>query len=202
MQEIPVTLPSGGELILLHQTETSFFDDLVNGYNETYKLTNPSDVAELDRLVSAETLCYRWNHWMTKGTDYDGDEVDEIELTKRIKEFSAEIRQIKKSLGIDAVARQKASGDGSVPQYWQQLVQRAEAFGIHRNNQAAKLQELGNQIIALAVFSRNCTEDEQRRFQVTPDQVLDWILEVYKPEYEQLDYDFQINEQSMWIRDQ
>lgn len=202
MPTIDVTLPSGAPFVVLNDDERTHFEQLVAGYEEGFALQHPSDVSDLDRIISFELLIYRWQHWQASETDYDGNKQDSLDLQKRCKDYSTEVRQLKKSLGVDAVSRNKASGQGSVPHYIASLEERAAAFGVMRNAQFDKALELANQLIGLADFSLNCTPEEQRKFGVTPDGLRDWIVNVFKPEYQQIDLDFQQNQQRFWVKDQ
>lgn len=202
MQEIAVTLPSGAPFIVLTDEERDYFEQLVAGYEEGFAFQHPSDVADLDKIIGFELMIHRWQAWLAANRQYDNEKIDPLDLQKRCKENSTEVRQLKKSLGVDAISRNKASGKGSVPFFIEALVQRAEAFGIMRNDQFDKALELANELIGLADWSLNCTPEEQRKFGIDADGLRDWIVNVFKPEFQQIDLDFQQNQQRMWIREQ
>lgn len=197
-----VALPSDAPFTVLTDDELAHFEYLVTGYQEGFALQHPSDVSDLDRIVILELLVYRWGRWQADGKDYDGNTVDVLTLQKQTKDYSTEIRQLKKGLGVDAISRQKASGKGSVAHYIEALLARAGAFGYLRNQQHAKALELINDIISLAEMSRNCLPDEQRRFGVTPEGIIDFILDVARSEYQAIDQHFQETQAQYWVRDQ
>lgn len=123
-------------------------------------------------------------------------------LTPRrsLHDYSGEVRQLKKMLGIDKVARDKQKGEGSVSEYIENLRAQAKEFGIMRETQLDKGIELSQQLIALITLSDNCDEHEQRELHVTVPDVVDWIREVYIPEFQAVDEHFREHSQRTWIR--
>ncbi len=197
-----VTLPSGADFWVLTENERRFVVDRVRKYGDELMFTNVSDLQDLDTVVQIELFKQRWGVWLSTGEDYNQNPVDESDLMKHIKEWSNELRQIKSKLMIDRITREKTSGEGSVAAYIASLLQRAKAFCVHRNNQAAKAIELQNQLIGMITFFRNSDEDERIEFHHTADDIFEWIWDVMRPEFEQIDADFKSGNQTYWIREQ
>jgi hypothetical protein len=200
VDEVEVTLPSGGTFSAsVHEAE--FISDLSRRYTTEFAFQSSSDLSDLDRVVIFEALVRRWGRWLSRRVDDTGLPIDEKTVGDRISNTSSELRQLKKLLGIDKVAREKAKGEGSVPHYIANLLERAKAFGVHRERQLDKALELANQLSSLVVLHRNCTEDERRSLHVTQGDLIEWIETVYIPEFEAIDAHFRANEQRFWVRD-
>lgn len=196
-----VALPSGTWFEALTVEEAEFMAGLIDGYTKAFDLTHASDIADLDRIIQMETLVHRWSTWASTLKDYNGAKVDQVDLQKRIKESSTEIRQLKKSLGIDKLSRDRSKGEGSVPHYWASILARARHFVIMRNKQFDKALELSQQVIALVTFHMNSTEKERRMFGATAEDIVEWLRDVYKPEFEAIDAEFRANQQRHWIEE-
>lgn len=196
-----VQLPSGAEFDV-HPQEVDYFQERVERYGKDNHFTNISDLQDVDRMLMAELLCYRWGRWISTQRDYWGDPVDVNEIQKQFKEHSTELRQLKKLLGIDKVARDKQRGDDSVAAYIENLRLRAKEFGIMREGQLAKALELFRQLQALLTLHRNCDDIERRDMHLTQADVLEWIETVAMPEFEEIDNYFRSHSQRFWIRSQ
>lgn len=199
-------LPSGAKIELLNQGEVDYVNERVQRYGEDNVFRQVSDQQDLDRMIAMEAMSNRWHTWLSMQQDYEGGRVDEMRLRRDWIETSRELRQLKKSLGIDKVSRDKQKGEGSVHHYIAQLGVRAKAMGLCRNEQAAKSIELAMQLIALVTFNRNApTEDERKELGYTDRDILDWIWESFRPQMEAIDMKFRTegpNAQAMWIRQQ
>lgn len=196
-----VVTPSGTKFYV-HESEVSYFQERVKKYQSDNHFTNISDLQDLDRLIIAELLVWRWGMWVSQKRDYWGEAIDENAWQKAIKEHSAEIRMIKKSLGLDKETRDKQRGEGSVDAYLNSLRARAKEFGIVRNEQAAKSIELFQELKALIVLHENCDETERREQHVTIDDLMDWLKTTAIPEFDKIDEDFRQSSQKYWIRKQ
>lgn len=198
----PVTLASGAGFTVLTMSEVKYVEDRVRLYNNEYRWSNISDLQDVDRVIVAELLMWRWGLWISTTKDHLGDPVDEQALRKSINDYSGELRLVKKQLGIDKASRDKERGEDSIPVYLENLRKRAFEFGIHRNNQMAKAMELANQAISLAQLWKNCDEQERLEQSCTSEDIATWLFEVFRPEYEKVDAEFRNTSQKYWIGDQ
>jgi hypothetical protein len=197
-----VQLPSGAPFEVMGDEEADHIDHLSKQYTKAFEFSNISDIQELDRVVAMEVQTYRWNRFISRGMDYNNKPVDGVDLQKRIKEYSGEIRQTKKGLGIDAVTREKTRGEGSVPSYIALLREKARLFGIHREHQLDRALELWNQLMSIAaVYANAVDEDERRLIHHTAEDIITWILEVASPEYKEIDAYFRTHSQQYWVQD-
>ncbi len=197
---VPVELPSGAKL-LVHEQEEEYFNKRAEKYLSQNEFQNIADFQDVDRLLVLELLCHRWSGWIFTQRDYWGEGVDENSLQKSLKEHSGEIRLLKKALGLDRETREKVRGEHSAENYVARLRQRAKAFGIMRNNQAAKAIELFQQLNALITLHDNCDEKEKVEQGCQIDDIVRWIREKAIPEFESIDEEFR-KEQKTWIHDQ
>lgn len=195
----PVRMPSGS-IFYVHDKEVQYFNDRVKKYLSDNVFTNISDLQDVDRLIIAELLIWRWGVWVSQKRDYWGEAIDENVWQKAIREHSAEVRQLKKSLGIDKETRDKQRGEGSIDDYLQKLRQRALALGYTRDKQTAKAIELFMQLEAIITLYRNCDDKERAEQKATKDDVIQWIEQIAIPEFKVIDEAFRKN-QRMWIRE-
>lgn len=198
-EQRPVMLPSGGTF-WVYQREVQYFQERSKKYQKDHKFTNTGDLATLDQILMLELLAWRWLNWTSQQKDYWGDAINESGYARSIKDVSAELRQLKGSLGIDKVTRDKQRGEDSVSTYLQNLRIRAKEFGITRETQLDKALELFNQLKALLTLHDNCTPDERIEMACTDPEVLDWIRSIAIPEYDAIDAHFRENSQRMWVR--
>lgn len=196
-----VVLPSGAKFFV-HETEVSYFNERVKKYQSDNHFTNMSDLQDLDRLVMEELLVWRWGMWLSQKRDYWGEPVDENSWQKAVKDHSAEIRQLKKSLGLDKETRDKTKGEGSVDAYLNSLRARAKEFGVMRNEQASKAIELMMQVKALVTLYDNCDEQERAEQHITLEDFMEWLHTTAIPEFDIIDANFRATSQTYWIRKQ
>jgi len=198
--EVTVILPSGAPFHAAPH-EAEFVAELSRKYTTEFAFQSSSDLSDLDRVILFETLIHRWGRWLARRVDDTGLPIDERTVGERIGSTSSELRQLKKLLGIDKVAREKAKGEGSVPHYLANLLERAKAFGINRERQLDKALELANQLSSLVTLYRNCNDDERRNLHVTQADLIDWVETVFVPEFEAIDAHFRTHAQKFWVRD-
>lgn len=195
---VPVTLPSGA-LFFVHEKEFQYFKDRSSKYLSDNDFQNVSDYQDVDRLLVAELFCYRWGLWISNQRDYWGESVDENQLQKSLKDHSAEIRQLKKTLGLDRETREKVRGEESVENYLHQLRIRAKHFKHNlRYPQAAKAVELFQELKGVVTFYLNCDEKERIQQGVTMDHIIKWLVEEAFPQFDEIDEKFR-EEQKTWI---
>lgn len=198
---LPVQLPSGAEFKVLTQAEVEYVEDRSARYLSTNHMVNVADLQDVDRMLVLELLSHRYGLWLSRGRDYFDEPVDSQSLRKWIVEASRELRQVKGGLGIDKTSRDRSRGTDSVAAYLENLRRRAREFGVHRENQLAKALELTNELIGLVTVNGNADEVEQKELHVTDRDVLDWIRNVYMPEFQAIDEHFRTSQQRMWVRD-
>lgn len=196
-----VMLPSGG-LFHVYEREVGYFQERVKKYLSDNHFTNVADLATVDQILMGELLVWRWMNWVTQQKDYWGDPVDESGLSKTIKDLSTEIRQLKSSLGIDKITRDRQRGEESVAAYIKNLKIRAREFGVNREKMLDKGLELFQQLKAEITLYDNCTEDERKELGKTTEDLLNWIRNVAIPEFDKVDAHFREHQQKLWIRDQ
>lgn len=200
---LPVKLPSGAAFSVLTQDEVDYVNDRARRYLSDNHFSNVSDMQDVDRMIAMEVLAQRWGSWLARQKDYWDEPVsDEASLRRILGEYSSEVRQIKKSLGIDKVGRDKQRGDDSVAEYLTQLRRRAEEFGVMRNEQFYKVLELFKQLQALITQYDNSDETERQEMNLTTVDLLDWIRNIAFVEFSAIDEDFRANKQQIWIRSQ
>lgn len=201
-----VPLPSGAEQAAMTRGEADYLAERVHRYQKDNALVNVADLQDLDRILVMEMLCYRWGTWLGQGCQYDGGRIDVGILTRDLERYNMRISAMKKTIGLDKPARDRQKGEGSVADYLTKLPLRAKAFGIMRNQQSARATELLMELIGLVTVYRNCGDDEERKeLRVQPQEILDWVWEIARPEIEEIDRKFRQDgpdAQRMWIRAQ
>lgn len=195
---VEVSGPSGSHYEVLHEKERVYWENVVKKYLSDYKFTNISDLQDLDRVVASELLIYRYNLWVNNEQDYWGQTVDIKELNSTIKDRSAELRQIKKALGIDKSSREKDSAE-SVAKYIENLRRRAHEFGVMRNEQSVKAITLFMELSSLITLHDNCTEEERKQNHIEIYDIMDWIRTKAIPEFEAIDEEFRKTKQKYWV---
>jgi hypothetical protein len=197
-----VQLPSGAGFVVLTPEEKKYLEERVARYLHDNHFVNVSDYQDVDRLVTFELFVYRWSLWLSYGSDYFGDDIETRALSSQIEAYAQEVRLLKKNLGIDKPARDKARGDDSVVSYLSKLRERAREFGVMRNDQFDKALELFQQLHALIGFYDRCDEIERRENHATADDIFDWLRTVCLPEFDRIDDLFRKNQQKYWVRSQ
>lgn len=75
--------------------EAEYFEESRDAYLKQTKFTENTDLKDLDRLLVLELMVFRWTQHLSAGSDYDGDMVNEKQLTADIKLYSDQINKIK-----------------------------------------------------------------------------------------------------------
>lgn len=197
--EFLVEAPSGAPFTVLTQEEQSYFRSVAKKYTDEYRFSNVSDLQDLDRILIAEVLSFRWGTWLSKEVDYWGDPIDTDSVTKKLNDYSKELRLMKKSLGMDKPARQKEKSENPAD-YIETMRQHAREFGYMRNEQAVKAITLFQELTSLIQYHDNCTEDERREEDMEIEDVIEWIRVRAIPEFQQIDRDFRETSQKYWDR--
>lgn len=199
VERYTVVSPSGSELHLQTVEEADYYESRRDRYLKDNAFPNVSDLQDLDRLLVFEVLSYRWSLWLSQGFDYEMLRVDEGALKRMVEDYSKEIRSLKMSLGIDKATRNKDRQE-SVAEYIEKLLQRAKAFGYHRNEQYAKAVTLIYELKSKVQTMDRADEDERQVLGLTPDTILDWIRTEMVQQWDEIDTEFR-RQQAIWIRE-
>lgn len=181
------------------KAEADYYESRRDRYLADNAFPNVSDLQDMDRLLTFEVMTYRWTLWMGQGFDYQQLRVDEGTIKRLIEDCSKEIRQIKSSLGIDKATRDKERGE-SLADYVEKLLQRAKAFGYHRNNQYAEAVTLIFELRSMVLTFDRADEDERHTLGLSEESILEWIRTEMVARWDKIDEAFRAT-QSMWIRD-
>jgi hypothetical protein len=199
----PVVSISGEEIRLQTDSEVRYYELAKDRYLSDNKFTHASDMRSLDRLIFFETMVYRWQTQLASGKDYQGNflsDKEEEQLRKNLKETAITISQVQNDLGLTKAQRDKDQHD-SVGAYLQQLQLAAKEHGVRREKQLGKALELSKELFSLVGAFRRSNEVEREKLGLeTPDQILDWIEEYMKPEFDAVDEHFRKNQQRFWLR--
>jgi hypothetical protein len=199
----PVVSISGEEIRLQTDSEVRYYELAKDRYLSDNKFTHASDMRSLDRLIFFETMVYRWQTQLASGKDYQANflsDKEEEQLRKNLKETAITISQVQNDLGLTKAQRDKDQHD-SVGAYLQQLQLAAKEHGIRREKQLGKALELSKELFSLVGAFRRSNEVEREKLGLeTPDQILDWIEEYMKPEFDAVDEHFRKNQQRFWLR--
>lgn len=196
--DLLVYLPTGTPFPTMNEDERDYLQSQTQGYLEM-RFEHASDLAELDRLLQMELLSHRWRMWLALNETYDGAKIDP-KLSEKADKLSIEIRQVKSKLGIDKMTRDRTRGEGSLWQRISLLLTRARRFELYRCRQTERALELTNELISLVQLHQNTKAhpEEMREMRVTPEDLIQWIWEVYKPEFEEIAEHFADHEQRIW----
>lgn len=190
--------PSGSELKLQTDDERAWYISRRDRYLVDNKVTNVSDLQDLDRLLILELMVYRWSQWLSQGFDYQFAPIDEGQLKDSLKLYSTEIRLLKTNLGIDKASRSKDKNE-DLASYIDNLLLRAKQFGYMRNESYATAVTKMHSLRSMVLTYDRCDEEERRILDLSPDKILEWIRdEVIKP-WDEMAADFR-KEQAIWIR--
>lgn len=208
-EEIPedrfttVKLPSGG-IFYVWPEEEGWWNDRVTKYQTEMSYSNVSDLQDLDRILISELLVWRWGIYLTRGATYDNIPVMEDKIQRSIKQHNQEIRQLKIMIGMDRPSREAEKGIDSVPAYLSGLLRRADQFKVHRNEQFYMALRLMNKVLGKVQAHFNSDEKERQEFDLTAEDILEWIRDEIEPEWAELDRKFRQDgeeAQKMWIDD-
>lgn len=198
-----VTSIGGQVLDLQTADEKKYYESARDKYLSENKFTHASDLRGLDRLLLLEVQVQRWQWQLAAGVDYDLNFLDareEAALQKSLKETSAMISNIQMDLGLTKLQRDKEQAD-SVGAYLVQLKQRAKEMGVMREKQLGKALELTKELFNLVGAYQRSNEAERRKLGFeSPEDILDWVTEVMKPSFDEVDEHFRKNQQRFWIR--
>lgn len=199
LQLYAVESPTGSEFHVQTEGEANWYERQRNLYLEHNRFTNISDLEDLARLLTFEVMVYRWTTWLTQGFDYIAGRINESEIKSALKDYSVEIRQLKGSLGIDRVTRERDKGE-TVGDYVATLLQRAKEFGVHRDEQYSKSVTYIWELISMIQTHDRCDDEERRELDLTTESIVDWVRKTIIPEWDDMNSAFRKN-QKVWISD-
>jgi hypothetical protein len=190
---------SGQELEVATMDEKAWFEMNLEKYRSEYRFENVADLQDVDRLLGLELLSYRYTAWLMRGKDYDGLEFHEKDVREHKQKIDTEIRMLKKHMGMDRKGRVESEQE-SVASYLQNLLRRANEFGVHRNEQVAKAVDIFNDLRTMVGLYHRCDEEERRELGADIEDIWKWINETALPEYDAIDEAFR-KEQRLWIKE-
>lgn len=198
-----VDLVSGKSVSVQTDQEADWFEETRDAYLGETKFTERTDLVDLDRLLVLELMVFRWTMHLAAGQDYDGDMVNDRQLTTDIKLYSDQINKVKESMGLNKKSRDAQANEGNFSAWLSDLKARAKIFGIHRESQLTKALALFQELHTIVTSYDRSDEEERRKlgFESETD-VLDWIRHTALPEFDVLDAYFRENEQRYWVREQ
>lgn len=198
-----VRMVSGKVTQVQTDQEAEYFEESRDAYLKQTKFTENTDLKDIDRLLVLELMTFRWTQHLAAGVDYDGDMVNEKQLTGDIKLYSDQINKVKESMGLSKKAREEAMSDGNFSAWLTDLKARARLFGVHRETQLTKALVLMKELFTIVNTYDRCDAEERRKtgFE-TEAEILAWIREVMQPEFNAIDEYFREHSQRYWIREQ
>lgn len=194
---------AGQDLELQTEVEAKFYNEAKNRYLSENTFTVASDLRALDRLIFLETISYRWTYSLACGYDNDGIELKPAQgeqLRKNLKETAPLITQIQQDLALTKNQRQQEQAE-SVGAYIQQLKIAAKQHGVRREKQLGKAIELMHELFSLCGTYSRSNEAERRKIGFeSAEDIIDWVTDYMKPEFDAVDEYFRNNQQRFWIR--
>lgn len=201
---VKVKTIGGSELELLHKREKDFYEEARDKYQAENVFTVASDLRALDRLLFYETQMFRWQWYLMSGVDYDLMDIEpaeEIALRRSIKDTAPLISQLQNDLGLTKMQRDKDKID-SVGAYITTLKRAAKEHGVRREKQLGKAIELTNELFAIAgAYKRSSQHEREKLGFETAEDVVDWILEFMRPEFDEVDKYFRAHQQRFFLRE-
>lgn len=199
---LEVMLVSGKPIEVQSRLEVEWFQETRNTYLLETKFTEATDLRDLDRLLVLELMVFRWTQWLAKGKSYDGDFTDDEQLRRNIKEYSDQINKIKESMGLNKKARDASAADGNFQQWIDDIKRRAKLFGVHRVRQSTEAIVLMKEIFSVTdTFMRADAEERQKFGYKTEADIVNWIQDVLRPRFNELDDYFLEHDQQYWAKD-
>lgn len=201
VQPYVVGTPGGQWIHVLGQEEHDYYVRQSARYRTEFAFQNVSDLADLDQLLFLETQAFRFSRWLGIGTDYDGYAVDTVQTRRAMKEVTELIAKVKTGLGMIKTQRDKEQAE-SVAAYLTNLKQRAREFGVHRETQLTAAIALIQQLFSIVGAYDRADKIEREKLGFPDDNsILDWIREVMRPEFDEIDAHFRANQQKYWVKD-
>ena len=192
-----VTTPSGARLPVLSPEEVDYYEDRARRYTADHKFSTVTDLQDLDRVLSTELILHRYDIWLTLGTDYWGQAISDKDYLRYVKEMSASLQNLKKSMGLDKATRDKDQGADFVS-WLEDVRRRAKEFGIMREDQLTVALTLFHEVKAKLQTFRNADDIEREELGLHADAILDWMWQDVFPRFDKVDDYFRTNSQRFW----
>lgn len=194
---------TGHDLELQTDKEKKFYEEARDKYLAENKFTAASDLRGLDRLLLLEVQMFRCQWQVAAGVDYDLNFLtaqQEKDLQRMLKELSPMISTLQNDLGLTKAQRDKDQHE-SVGQFINDLKVRAKAFGVMREKQLGRALELMKDTFSVAGAYRRSNEHERKKLGFeSAEDIVDFILDVVKPQFDEIDEYFRDNDQKFWVR--
>jgi hypothetical protein len=198
---IAVELPSGATYYVHTDGEEHYLRDKITRYLSDNHFVNISDMQEIDRMITFELLIHRWSMWLARGKDYWNEPINTKQYSDMVQDYSREVRQLKKGLGVDKSSRDRTRGDDSVAALWDNLLRRAREFGYTRNEQMIQVITSFHRIKAMIILYKNTDEIERKENACELADVLE-VIEEEIAKFDAIDESFRFDKQALWIRSQ
>lgn len=200
---VPVQTLTAQAINLQSRDEADFYREAQQRYTADNRFTIASDMRSLDRLIFYETLSFRWTTQLASGRDYDDTILtpqEEDTLRKNLRETAPLISSIQNDLGLTKAAREKENMD-SPAAYINRLKLAAKEHGVRREKQLGKALELTKELFSLAGAYHRASESERRKLEIeNADVIVEWVLDVMKPQFDEIDEYFREHQQKFWLR--
>jgi hypothetical protein len=197
----PVETLHGQQIELRDPAEATFYLEAQSKYLSENSFTASSDKRALDRLIFLETLMHRYQRWLAMGMDYDGilSGAQEETIRKAIRETVPMISQIQTDLGLTKAQREKDQHE-SVSAYLNDLKVRAKEHGVRRERQLTAALDLMNRLFTLVGAYGRSSESERKKLDLeSAEDIVEWINDTMRPEYDAIDEYFRTHQQKFWI---
>jgi hypothetical protein len=198
---IPVALPSGATYFVITDEEQRYLTERIQRYLSDNHFVNVSDVQDIDKMIVFELLIHRWTLWISRGRDYFDEDISVKQYAEMVKEYSTEVRQLKKALGVDKSTRDRTRGDDSIASLWENLRRRAAEFGYKRNEEYVQAITSFQRLKAMVTFHDKCDDVERKE---NACEIAD-VMEVLRDEirkFDEIDERFKFEKQTLWVRSQ
>jgi len=204
-------LPHGGTITLQNPEEVSYFRELRKTYEEEYAtlLLKPNDKNRLSQLIGFELMAHRLTQRMMGAVNtYDDDgnitgieRIDPVEMANisaMLPKVQDEIRKLESALKIDKRTRE-GSGEGDIRNYMETLKKAAIQYKVHLSKRYTANDEFVNELRwRMRVFTTADQEDRAYHGIDTVEKLHEWVGQSLL-ELEEIDKDFAVNKQSLWI---
>lgn len=198
-----VSTPSGGTMPVASAAEQAYYERIRDKITTEFEFTVSSDLNDLDRILSMELTVWRLGRQLTKSEDLHGRPllpIDQTRLQKSLTDTQTVLAKAKYELGISKSARDKAQDGESVAAYLENLRVRAGEFGVMRNKQAQLAIALLQEVISISgTWQRSNALERHHLGHESAEDVLTWITNVIKEQFDEIDTEFIQQNQKYWI---
>ena len=201
-QRHTVKTVTSGDISVLHKDEVVFYETARDKYLAEFTFTSESDKRALDRLLLLELEVHRAQRHLAADQDYTGHDLSPTERTalrRVLKEATAQISEIQKDLALTKAQREKGVDD--LGEYLKMLKTAAKEQGIKRERELDRGITLCKELFALVGAFKRSNELERRKLGVeSADDIVEWVWEYMRPEFDAVDEHFRQNKVKLWVR--